>query len=161
MLRIRSSYNQRSASHWPVTPLPLAGSVSWDKSPCVHVGLGEVPQFYCVTLISINKLVLRYSNSPPLTSSAVGSTIMNRTILFRTETNSTSCGISTPFMWERLPGIPILIPAHSFSGVRFEADVVSDVYNGAIQTANRLCAPPSISQWDAAAPPVSFLIRTG
>ena len=82
--------------------------------------------------------------------------IASHTIVFRHEPSSASCDISTPFVWERLLGIPILIFAFSFAEVRSEAEVVSDVCNGVIRTYTRVCAPLVISQWDTAAPPISF-----
>jgi len=81
---------------------------------------------------------------------------MKITILFRSETSSASCGISTPSVWERPFAVPIFIPTSSIAGVRFEAEVATDVYNGAIRTANPVSAQLSIFQWDAAAPRISF-----
>src|SRR5258706_6814733 len=57
----RLLYNQCSASQWPGTPLPLAGSVSWGSSPCVDVSSDEVPPSCCVMLISTYKLVFEFS----------------------------------------------------------------------------------------------------
>ena len=82
---------------------------------------------------------------------------MSITVLGRTETSSASRGISIPFAWERLIGIPSLIPALSVAGVWVEAEVASDVCNGAIRTAAFAFAPLIIFQRDAAAPPLSLV----
>ena len=60
----------------------------------------------------------------------------------------------TLFTWEQLFGIPIFLIALSFAGVWFEAEVASDVRNGAIQTVSLMFAPGFVLDWDAAAPPI-------
>ena len=155
-LSVRNAIVERLTDCTISLTTPLVGSVSWRMSPCVGLSSGDRTVFRCVILISINRLVLGHLNSPPLTSSAVWSTRMKHTILFRTETSSTSCGISTSFVWGRFLGIPSFIPAISFARVRFEAEVATNVYNGAIRTVNYVSAQLAIFQWDAAAPTSSF-----
>jgi len=145
--RVHLSYNQSSVSN-----SHPAGLVYWGRSLCVELSSGEVPPLRCDILISIHKPVLGIQHSPPFTRLAVASMIMSRTVLIGTETSSASCGISIPFAWERLIGIPSSIPAASFAGVWFEAEVPSDVCNGAIRTADYVFAPRMFSHRDAAAP---------
>ena len=143
-------------SPWLGTPLSPSGSVSRGSFPCVDVSSGEVPPFCCVILVSIYKLALEYSNSPPFARSAVGSAIMSITIFNRTKTSSTVCSVSGPSVWERGLSIPILISALFLTGVWLETEVGSDVCNGAIWTVDRVCAPLIFFQRDAAAPNFSL-----